>query len=306
MLSWKKGGDCHARKKALRRIPAADDRRGALTDLSSGLCAFLPSERRQALNSILGIGALRGSAFPEGALPYRVTAARIDVCGPEPSIVLEYRGPDDKGISFSPYFSVWYAGESGMENVPGRLWETGPGTYYTDAGCFITQTFSLADFDLSRTGLYRLCFYGEISGKIINDPPESDCYIEFEVSGSAEPAPELCDDERTLRLKYPYYFDLDTEHGLDVLIWQMAPGDYSCMIFPGSGTELSYREMIDLTNEEDKWPVDTETAKIILVSYGLPRGRVRLLPFEHYHSSYLYRIDDAYMEELGRMFFGDG
>lgn len=106
-------------------------------------------------------------------------------------------------------------------------------------------------------------------------------------------------DTKTLRKKYPMYFDLAIDSGLCVYIWQMAKDSYSCALL--SGNKYPH-------TQEDLWDYHRSGASIdemraIVSSYGLDRDMVSVIPIQMWHSSYAYTIDEEYTRQLEALFW---
>lgn len=100
----------------------------------------------------------------------------------------------------------------------------------------------------------------------------------------------------TLRERYPEYFDLSTAKGLEVYVWQMAPGSYSCGVLPGTNREKTTTELWGLKS------ASIEDMKAILSTYDIPKSDIIIIPFYMPYSSYAYTIDDDYAKGLYRLF----
>lgn len=121
---------------------------------------------------------------------------------------------------------------------------------------------------------------------------------------STEPSTELMQpivlaDLGKLKKKYPMYFGLPTDKGLEIYVWQMAKDSYSCALL--SGKELPH-------TQEDLWDYHKSAASIdemraIVSSYGLDRDMVSVFPIQMWHSSYAYTIDEEYTRQLEELFW---
>ena len=100
-----------------------------------------------------------------------------------------------------------------------------------------------------------------------------------------------------LRALYPQYFDLPTDNGLTVYVWQYGPNIYQYGLLPGSVAEHSLTQQMDLE------PVLLPYMREIVDSYGLERTAISIVPLQRLDSSYLYPIDDEYQAEMARMFW---
>lgn len=111
---------------------------------------------------------------------------------------------------------------------------------------------------------------------------------------------------------FPEYFGLDASKGLDVIVWQMAPSDYSFGLLEHSETQLEWvsKELMDLKG------VSAEQMREILATYAVSEDAVYIVPWQNPISSYLpaYCINyggedmdakkEAYAAEIRGMLFG--
>ncbi|MBR6006282.1 MAG: hypothetical protein IK064_01495 [Clostridia bacterium] len=275
---------------------------GVLTDLASEGSINFNEEERIAFNSCLGIGAVRQTVFPEGLLSYSADIALLDTTGKNAFAEVEYHKVSDGAL---PLFCLIFRMDGEMaERLP---WEPFPGErpyIYFGRSSFFTKRFDLGGCDLSRPGIYRMCFYPDYIRDIEGAEP-SESYIEFIVEAGAPEPPGFIEDERTLRVKYPDCFDLDTGEGLDIFVYQMAPEDYSCALLPGSAEGRPAEELRRLIEYSDRSRISVETAKQIIACYGIAQEQVRIIPYRNIYSSYWYSIDAAYAQFLRVMFFGE-
>ena len=281
-------------------------RSGTLIDTLNERGANLTETERKRLNTILGVGAVIKTVLPEGCLSYRVAAARLDTRGDDAAVSLEYYNDTDDYVFLPQFFSVFY-----MENgTPEHVGSSGEGEYGIhqlgiSPGVSLID-YSLSMIDLSREGVYRMCFYQELTDELIAEPTPSEAYIEFAVEEDEPEPPALRDDERTLRGKYPKFFDLDTTYGLCVYVWQMARNQYECAILAGRDGARSWEEKFTEIEGSisDGW-LTPDIAKQILAIYDLPEEKVHIIPYRHPFSSYPYYINPLYKFRLEIMFFGD-
>ncbi len=110
-------------------------------------------------------------------------------------------------------------------------------------------------------------------------------------------------DLEVLKLNWPMYFELPTAKGLEVYIWQMAEGSYSCGLLPGRN--LSY-------TQQELWDLEKNAAALgvmqTIISYYISNGEVAkedvtIIPITMPHSSYAYNIDEAYRQRLTELFW---
>ena len=84
-----------------------------------------------------------------------------------------------------------------------------------------------------------------------------------------------------LRDKYPEYFDLRTAKGLEVYVWQMSPGSYSCGVMEGTNREKTHEELMGLKG------ASIHEMKAILSSYDIPKEDMIIIPWQDPVSSYM-------------------
>lgn len=111
---------------------------------------------------------------------------------------------------------------------------------------------------------------------------------------------------------FPEYFGLDASKGLDVIVWQMAPSDYSFGLLKHSETQREWvsKELMDLKG------VSAEQMQEILATYAVSEDAVYIVPWQNPISSYLpaYCVNyggedmdakkEAYAAEIRGMLFG--
>lgn len=276
---------------------AYDSESGVLFDVSVGTYSGLTEEARAALAALFGVGAVRGKSIPTGYDFTNAAIAWLDTSG-DASVLIDFYN-DTGDFAYIPLYLRLFRVENGAAEAVG---ESGDRSYGVEvpAGVF-TYEFGLGACDLSREGLYRICFYRD--GEEPGEP--SDCFIEFSVEADAPEPPELTEDELVLRRKYPYYFDLDTSYGLDIYVWQMARNSFSFAFLPGTAEPRTWEEEFSAIEGSDHRSVKTETARKILACYGLPRESVRIVPYQNILSSYLMPTGPVFMAQLEAMLFGE-
>ncbi len=104
-----------------------------------------------------------------------------------------------------------------------------------------------------------------------------------------------------LKERYPQYFDLPTDKGLELYIWQMSGDSYTCILLPGKNLGYTQTELLACHNAG----TTLEVMRAIVSSYmpELSRENVTIVPVTMPHSSYAYNIDDAYIENLNKLFW---
>lgn len=108
------------------------------------------------------------------------------------------------------------------------------------------------------------------------------------------------DKEATLRQKYPEYFDLPTDKGLEVYVWSFANNNYNCGLLPARETAYSDIEIDSLK------PATMEEMRAIIACYDIEIQDVELVAARNRFSSYYYNIDREYYETINRLFWDTG
>ncbi len=103
--------------------------------------------------------------------------------------------------------------------------------------------------------------------------------------------------EAQLREQYPKFFDLPTEKGLEVFVWQMAAGSYDFCILPGTNRIMNLSDI-----QQSHTCHSIEDVKDVLAYYGLPDDSITVYAYSVGYSSYAYTVDEAYLEALSAMF----
>ena len=104
--------------------------------------------------------------------------------------------------------------------------------YSLGSGASTTVNYGLTEFDLTRSGSYR--FIVDASKDVPGDRENKDLWIDFEINS------EVLEIE-SLRVKYPQFFDLNAENGLEVYVWQMSEYSYYCGLM--SAKEYAYLDL---------------------------------------------------------------
>lgn len=122
-------------------------------------------------------------------------------------------------------------------------------------------------------------------------------------------------DLQPLRAQYPEYFDLDASAGLDVYVWQMAPGSYYFGLLPhtASPRDSTAQELLALRG------ASSEQMRYILAAYALDPDDIHVIPWQNPISSYipecwivtengesLEEKQAQYIETVSAMLFGEG
>ena len=101
-----------------------------------------------------------------------------------------------------------------------------------------------------------------------------------------------------LREKYPEYYDLPTDKGLELYVWQLAEGAWSCGLMAGTNREKTNEELWNLR------AASVGEMQEILASYKLPAEEIAVIPIHVPYSSYMYVINEDYRAAVREMFFG--
>ena len=112
---------------------------------------------------------------------------------------------------------------------------------------------------------------------------------------SSQPSSETA--QETLKQKYPEYFGLSTDKGLEVYVWSMGEDSYCWVLREGRNSHYTWQELSQLPT------VTTEQICAIVASYGLPVSDISILPTIMPHSSYSYNIDGAYRKTVEELFW---
>ncbi len=111
---------------------------------------------------------------------------------------------------------------------------------------------------------------------------------------SADPPPAA----KTLQERFPEYFGLSAFKGLELYVWQMAPGSWYCGLMEGTNRLKTEEELRSLP------PATVQEMRTILAAYDVPEEEIFVIPFNHPLSSYAYPIDEALEKEARALFFG--
>lgn len=174
-----------------------------------------------------------------------------------------------------------------FERLPDRITVT----CYTPEGQRVLEAAGVQFFDL---------LVGDFVYGIVAEWKDSGtCEYAFRGSFNMPQFGYIPSDAELLRAKYPQYFNLPTYQGLDVYIWQMVEGSYSCGLLRGKTMAHTKEEISGLIRA----PVSMPEMRTILSTYNIDRSQIRLHTPRMLHSSYWYEIDDDYKANIERMFW---
>ncbi len=110
-------------------------------------------------------------------------------------------------------------------------------------------------------------------------------------------------DVEKLKTKFPMYFDLPCENGLEIYIWQMSEKTYSCGLLPKKASAYTKEELWDL----HKASATLDEMRVIIASYlpDVTRSDVKITPIQMPHSSFAYKIDQNYQNKIEKLFWTD-
>ena len=96
----------------------------------------------------------------------------------------------------------------------------------------------------------------------------------------------------TMKKIYPEYYDLNTEKGLTIYVWQFSEISYYCGILEGKPENHNEEDIYNLQG------AGFNEIKIILSDYDLSGKNINVVPFNHPASSYKYEITPEYKEKV--------
>ena len=104
-------------------------------------------------------------------------------------------------------------------------------------------------------------------------------------------------DIEQLKTKYPQFFNVSTDGGLTVYIWQMAKNSYYCYLANTSLEAISDNSFV--------YEVGATIAEMraILATYDIDQKDINIYPVRNPLSSYYYEINDAYRSKVKEMFW---
>lgn len=102
-----------------------------------------------------------------------------------------------------------------------------------------------------------------------------------------------------LKVKYPQFFNVSTDGGLTVYIWQMSANNYSCYL-ANTSTEA-------ISDNSFAYDVGASIAEMraILSTYDVEQKDITVQPVINPFSSYVYNIDTAYRTKVKELFWRD-
>ena len=100
-----------------------------------------------------------------------------------------------------------------------------------------------------------------------------------------------------LKEKYPQFFNVSTDGGLTVYVWQMSKDNYSCY--------LANTSMEAISDNSFAYDVGTTIAEMraILTTHNIDQKEITVQPVINPLSSYYYEIDDTYRAKVKELFW---
>lgn len=120
------------------------------------------------------------------------------------------------------------------------------------------------------------------------------------VGGADEPSNVIVNTTiNGLKVKYPQFFNVSTDGGLTVYIWQMSKDNYSCYL-----ANTSMEAISDNSFAYDVGATISEM-RAILSTYDVEQKDITVQPVINPFSSYVYNIDTAYRTKVKELFWKD-
>lgn len=102
-----------------------------------------------------------------------------------------------------------------------------------------------------------------------------------------------------LKNDYPEFFNLSTDGGLTVYIWQMSENNYRCYL---TNTHIDAASDESFAFEKG---ATMEEMRAILFTYDIDRKDITIRTEVNLLSSYYYKIDDEYQARVKELFWND-
>lgn len=99
-----------------------------------------------------------------------------------------------------------------------------------------------------------------------------------------------------LRELYPQYFDQSEFKGLEVYVWEMAEGRYSCGLMEGTNRNKSMTEIMNLQG------ISVDTMRKILAAYECDESVIIAQYYQHPLSSWIPPDPDSEQEKISAFF----
>ena len=100
-----------------------------------------------------------------------------------------------------------------------------------------------------------------------------------------------------LKEKYPQFFNVSTDGGLTVYVWQQAENDYRCYL------ANTFSEAISDNGFAYETGATIPEMRAILTAYDIKKENISIHPVKNPLCSYSYTIDDEYRERIKTLFW---
>ena len=110
-------------------------------------------------------------------------------------------------------------------------------------------------------------------------------------------------DLEILKLNWPMYFDLPTESGLEVYIWQTNENSYSCGLLPGRDSLYTEQEFRDLEKNAVALGVMQTIISYYISNGEVTKEEVTICPLVPVYSSRPMDYYETYQQELAELFW---
>lgn len=239
------------------------------------------------------------SEFSVGTDVYGLTISikDIELNVDNPYIEIQWKNETDKEYSFGETFDIAYKKSNTFSSCATKVMYFDTVAYSIKPNETKTKMYYLSDFDLSRDGVYR--FETSVT-------EDFDLWIDFKLKNQT--ADEMRDsmvEEGTqavkikeLREKYPQYFNLPIENGLEVYVVLLKshpafPISEDYYLF--SGNNLGY-EWAQIEGAEG---VTQDEMKLILSTYkDISSADINLVVKNHPLALYMVDVNDGYVANI--------
>ncbi len=116
---------------------------------------------------------------------------------------------------------------------------------------------------------------------------------------------DITEELATLKAKYPMYFDLPMDNGLELYVWQEEEDSYSCVLLPARDPDYTPEEILAL----DLPVLSMEEVGVIATTYrteGAASVKLTVVTVVMPHSTYIYTNDQNYQMKAYSAFLSDG
>lgn len=143
---------------------------------------------------------------------------------------------------------------------------------------------------------YKVVRYPSVSP---NEPYKNNRGVKYGSWFMDYKSPDTEPDVSKLQEKYPQLFNVSTDGGLTVYVWQMSEDRYSCYLVNTAKEALS-----DNSFAYDIGTTVTEM-RAILTTYDIDKKDIVVQPINNPLSSYYYEINDEYRTTVKELFWKD-